>query len=653
MAYQPESFNKFMTTAATATLVVTAVAPVAMASSFTDVAPKYREAVDFVVAKGAEGITDTKFGVHENIKRVDAAVLLVKVLDLDYENAQASGFTDVPERAVKYVNALKEAGITSGKTKTKFDPHSLITRGELAVWIQKGFELMAKKDVPFTDVANQYKEAVAALVDNNVTKGISATKFGTYQNAKRGDYAVLLMKAFNAAFEPIISSSITLHEVTPLEGAAAIVTEDQGVELPYTLLDQYDSEVLFDAHEANNMNDEDIEIIEGVEFTSTNPEVIDIDTLAVDKDGVVTLNVGSQAGTTEIMAKIPKTNSVSKVKVTVFEMENAEEIMNTAGEYTGNLMVKPTGEAAITYGPAGGTRKVNGNLIIDGSANGTVNLRNIHVNGKVIVNAPNAKVVMDATTVVNGQTTIKDVNMSGFASNATHNGDIVVIDTNGASLELAGKASAANVQIDTTGAVTLNGIYTGTVAVNKATTISVPKTAELKDLKLNQNAIVSGEGRIQEITGTGIPTIKGVTVVTGTYDNVAPKITDTAFHKNNDPQLIVDFKLSENVHLTMKSKGNIEIIYQGKNETGEYVEVYKEDKTFSGYLYSNNEANEEIKYGPGTLNESKYEAVLPINEQISTAVSGKEWMNDYPNLRVMIRVRDNAGNMSEQIVTAK
>lgn len=653
MAYQPESFNKFMATAATATLVVTAVAPVAMASSFTDVAPKYREAVDFVVAKGAEGITDTKFGVHENIKRVDAAVLLVKVLDLDYENAQASGFTDVPERAVKYVNALKEAGITSGKTKTKFDPHSLITRGELAVWIQKGFELIAKKDVPFTDVANQYKEAVAALVDNNVTKGISATKFGTYQNAKRGDYAVLLMKAFNAAFEPIISSSITLHEVTPLEGAAAIVTEDQGVELPYTLLDQYDSEVLFDAHEANNMNDEDIEIIEGVEFTSTNPEVIDIDTLAVNKDGVATLNVGSQAGTTEIMAIIPKTNTVSKVKVTVFEMENAEEIMNTAGEYMGNLMVKPTGVAAITYGPAEGTRKVNGNLIIDGSTNGMVNLRNIHVNGKVIVNAPNAKVVMDATTVVNGQTTIKDVNMSGFASNATHNGDIVVTDTNGASLELAGKASAANVQIDTTGAVTLNGIYTGTVAVNQATTISVPKTTELKDLKLNQNVVVSGEGRIQEITGTGIPTIKGVTVVTGTYDNVAPKITDTAFHKNNDQQLIVDFKLSENVNLTMKSKGNVEIIYQGKNETGEYVEVYKEDKTFSGYLTSYNEANEEIKYGPGTLNDSKYKAVLPINEQISTAISGKEWMNDYPNLRVIIRVQDNVGNMSEQIVLAK
>ncbi|MEH6940275.1 S-layer homology domain-containing protein [Bacillus sp. JJ722] len=334
MAYQPKSFNKFIATAAIATLVTTVVAPAAMASSFTDVAPKYREAVDFVVAMGAEGITDTKFGVHENIKRVDAAVLLVKVLDLDYENAQASGFTDVPERAVKYVNALKEAGITNGKTKTKFDPHSLITRGELAVWIQKGFELMAKNDVPFTDVADQYKEAVAALVDHNVTKGVSATKFGTYQHAKRGDYAILLMNAFDAAFEQVVSSSIKLHEVTPLEGTAAITTEDQGVKLQYTLLDQYESEMMFDAHEPNNRNDEDIEIIEGVEFTSTNPDVIDIDTLAIDQGGVATLNVGSKAGTTEIVAKIPKTNTVSKIEVTVFERENAEEMMNTTGENT-------------------------------------------------------------------------------------------------------------------------------------------------------------------------------------------------------------------------------------------------------------------------------------------------------------------------------
>jgi hypothetical protein len=53
MAYQPKSYKKFVATAATATLVASAVAPVAFAakpaSEFTDVAPQYKEAVDYLI----------------------------------------------------------------------------------------------------------------------------------------------------------------------------------------------------------------------------------------------------------------------------------------------------------------------------------------------------------------------------------------------------------------------------------------------------------------------------------------------------------------------------------------------------------------------------------------------------------------------------
>ncbi len=214
MAYQPKSYRKFVATAATATLVAGAVAPLASAASFTDVAPKYKEAVDFVVSKGIKGFSETQFGVNENIKRADAAVMLVKVLGLDTEKAPASGFTDVPARAAKEVNALKAAGITSGKTATQFGAHDLITRGELAVWIQKGFELKGSSDVKFTDVAKQYKEAVSALVDNGITNGINATQFGTDQNAKRGDFAIFLLRANEAVTPATVESVSAINEKT-------------------------------------------------------------------------------------------------------------------------------------------------------------------------------------------------------------------------------------------------------------------------------------------------------------------------------------------------------------------------------------------------------------------------------------------------------
>lgn len=235
MAYQPKSYRKFVATAATATLVAGAIAPLASAASFTDVAPQYKDAVDFVVSKGAQGLTETKFGVNENIKRVDAAVLLVKVLGLDIEKAPAAGFTDVPERAVKYVNALKEAGITSGKSATKFGSDQLITRGELAVWIQKGFKLEGKSDVNFTDVPAQYTAAVGALVANEITKGKTANQFGTNDNAKRGDYAIFLMRADKAGHEGVQGSVKAINNTTVEVTYKSAITEEDVKSADYSI----------------------------------------------------------------------------------------------------------------------------------------------------------------------------------------------------------------------------------------------------------------------------------------------------------------------------------------------------------------------------------------------------------------------------------
>lgn len=202
MAYQPKSYRKFVATAATAAIVASAVAPAASAAGFTDVPARYQDAVDFVVSKGVNGLTATTFGTGEAIKRVDAAVMIAKVLELDTEKAPAAGFTDVPARAQGAVNALKAAGITSGKTATSFDANSPITRGELAIWIQRGFKLEGSADLDFSDVSDRYAEAVKALVANEITSGVSATKFGVAQEAKRGDYAIFLHKAHLAKEAP-------------------------------------------------------------------------------------------------------------------------------------------------------------------------------------------------------------------------------------------------------------------------------------------------------------------------------------------------------------------------------------------------------------------------------------------------------------------
>ena len=200
-----KSYRKFLVGATTAAVVASSFAGVAGAAGFNDVPAQYQTAVDYLVSKGISGTSATTFGTYENIKRVDAAVFVVKALGLNTETAPASGFTDVPERAVKAVNALKAAGITSGKTASTFGAQDYITRGELAIWIQKGYELQAGHEaLAFADVSDRYADAVNALVSNKVTNGTSATSFGTYDNAKRGDFAIFLQRANDAKKPPVV-----------------------------------------------------------------------------------------------------------------------------------------------------------------------------------------------------------------------------------------------------------------------------------------------------------------------------------------------------------------------------------------------------------------------------------------------------------------
>lgn len=198
-----KSYRKFIAAAATAILVVSA--GFSAAADFSDVTPRYADSIDFLLSKGAKGMSDSSFGISEEIKRIDAAILTAKVLGLDTEKAPASGFKDVPARGQSAVNALKSAGITSGKTKTLFDSNSPITRGEVAIWIQKGFNLKGETALTFKDVPKNYQSAVQALVANGVAIGMSAESFGINTNVKRGDFAVFLYKS---AKEEILTSEI-------------------------------------------------------------------------------------------------------------------------------------------------------------------------------------------------------------------------------------------------------------------------------------------------------------------------------------------------------------------------------------------------------------------------------------------------------------
>ncbi|HSP22978.1 MAG TPA: S-layer homology domain-containing protein, partial [Planococcus sp. (in: firmicutes)] len=215
-----KSYKKFVATAATATLVATAVVPAAFAgevktAAFTDVAPQYKEAVDFVIENNiAKGVSETQFGVSKEIIRGDAAIMVANAAGLNDKDAPASGFTDVPPRGALAINSLKAAGVTSGATPTSFNFNGSITRGEAAIFLANAFDIEGDtENVKFTDVNARYLPAVAALVDYNVTAGKSATKFAPADEITRGEFAKWIY-----ALEEFVKKgeSAEVESVTPL-----------------------------------------------------------------------------------------------------------------------------------------------------------------------------------------------------------------------------------------------------------------------------------------------------------------------------------------------------------------------------------------------------------------------------------------------------
>ncbi|WP_298824605.1 S-layer homology domain-containing protein [uncultured Planococcus sp.] len=203
MSIQSHLYHKLLAPTVLAALISSTIVPGVSAndetSTFTDVSKRYSESVDYLVSnKLSLGLTETKFGIDNQIKRGDAAVILANALGLANADAPDSGFTDVPLRADSAIKALKNAGIISGKSATKFGFNDLLKRGEIALMLTKAsaYDLKGNTgNVKFTDVNLRYREAIAGLVDNEVTQGKTTTSFGTDDNIKRGDYAIFIHRA--------------------------------------------------------------------------------------------------------------------------------------------------------------------------------------------------------------------------------------------------------------------------------------------------------------------------------------------------------------------------------------------------------------------------------------------------------------------------
>ncbi|MBW3110248.1 S-layer homology domain-containing protein [Bacillus sp. MCCB 382] len=199
--------------AAAATAVISATATTASAFTFKDVSVRYELAVDYLVKENiTNGLSESSFGITQQIKRADAAVMIARALDLVGEEAPDAGFKDVPKRAQHAVNILKKHGIINGKTATSFGSEDPLTRGEMAIIMARAYQLNGDADVPFTDVNSRYMEYVKALIANSITQGKTDTLFGTSQQITRGEFALFVYRS-ESPYDPVLLKVIQPEDI--------------------------------------------------------------------------------------------------------------------------------------------------------------------------------------------------------------------------------------------------------------------------------------------------------------------------------------------------------------------------------------------------------------------------------------------------------
>ena len=164
-------------------------------SGFGDVSGAVSDAVDFLKTNGiTEGISDSNYGPVDTATRGQAVAMLYRFAGAP-TGASVSGFTDVTKDwQIGPVNWAKANGITTGTTATTFSPERSITRAEFLVmlWRAAGMPTGAPAS-GFADVTKDWQTgAVDWAKSIGLTTGTSDTTFSPDRPITRGELALFI-----------------------------------------------------------------------------------------------------------------------------------------------------------------------------------------------------------------------------------------------------------------------------------------------------------------------------------------------------------------------------------------------------------------------------------------------------------------------------
>ena len=202
------------------------------AQVFSDVPPKHSNYADiaYLLDKGIISADKTAYGVKDIVTREEVAVMVAKAVGLD-GTQRATKFKDVPKshKNSGYIQSAVEAGIINGYTDGTFKPTTKVTRGHMAAFIARAFDL-PNGTKTFKDVKKGHTayEAVSQLAAANITTGYEDGTFKPANNLTRAHISAFLARAVKYQEGLTTSSKMHVHFLDVGQGDSIFIQAPNG-----------------------------------------------------------------------------------------------------------------------------------------------------------------------------------------------------------------------------------------------------------------------------------------------------------------------------------------------------------------------------------------------------------------------------------------
>jgi SpoIID/LytB domain protein len=194
--------------------VITTAAVPALAYTDVGLANPHFEDIGCIASLGVtSGTSASTFSPWDGVPRWQMAIFLVRtaqVLGVPLPSGASTGMTDLgglSPTAVESINRLIRLGISSGTSATTFDPHSPVTRWQMAIFLVRLYQAAGKVapaagDQGFGDLGGLALSAVTAinqLAALGVTSGTAPAIFGPHAGVQRAQMATFLTRLIELA----------------------------------------------------------------------------------------------------------------------------------------------------------------------------------------------------------------------------------------------------------------------------------------------------------------------------------------------------------------------------------------------------------------------------------------------------------------------